>query len=153
MKLTRGFRFQPGFLYLAPVLDVAFLLGLFLVLSTSFLLQPGIAVQSPHSPFLLAPQRNPVVISVTGAPRLAVYFRNQEIELSRLAEELDDLALPATIVIKADRHAPVEWILEITNLALAREIPVVWATDPNLPNLSNDPVLPGAVSLPDATTP
>lgn len=130
MKLTRSFRFQPGFLYLAPVLDVAFLLVLFLVLSTSFLLQPGIAVQSPHSPFLLAPQRNPVVISVTGAPHLAVYFQNQEVDLEELGGKLDNLALPATIVIKTDRHAPVEWILEITNQALRRELPVVWATDP-----------------------
>jgi biopolymer transport protein ExbD len=130
MRLQRHFKFQPGFLYLAPVLDIAFLVTLFVVLSTSFLLQPGIAVQSPVSPFFLAPQRNPAVVSITGAPRPAIFYENQEVTNDGLRARLSGEDAPGTIVIKADRHAPYDLIMSVTTLAIGLDLPVVWATDP-----------------------
>lgn len=132
MKLKRHFQFQPGFLYLGPVLDIAFLVTLFVVLSTSFLLQPGIAVQTPASPFFLAPQRNPAVVSITGAPKAAIFFDNEEVTLEGLAERLARGREPGTIVLKADRHAPYDLLMRVTTLAVEMDIPVVWATDPGV---------------------
>jgi biopolymer transport protein ExbD len=130
MKLRRHFQFQPGFLYLGPVLDLAFLITLFIVLSTSFLLQPGIAVQSPVSPFFLAPQRNPAVVSITGAPRAAIFYGNQEVSPAELQQQLAGDDAPGTIVVKADKHAPYDLIMQVTTMAIELDLPVVWATDP-----------------------
>lgn len=129
MKLERVCRFQPGFLYLPPAFDLALLLGLFILLSTSFLLQPGIAVDVPRSPFILAPQRNPQIISITGAPAPAIYFENEKVSISELEGRFALESGPGTLVIKADRTVPYDLILRVTNLALELGIPVVLATD------------------------
>ncbi len=128
MTLERRYRFNPGFLYLTPVLDVAFVLGLFSLLSTSFLLQPGIAVEVPKSPFVLAPQRNPVVVSIAGSPAEAIYFENQVITLEALGKLWDQGKPSGTIVIKADSSASHATVVAIANLALERGIPAVLAT-------------------------
>lgn len=130
MKLTRTLRFQPGFVFLAPVLDIGFVLGLFVVLSTPFLLQPGISVEVPRSPFLLAPQQRPQVVSITGPPRRAVYFENLRVSMEELRGFLEGSAQPGTIVIKADREASYEMVVEVATVALELGIPVVFATEP-----------------------
>jgi biopolymer transport protein ExbD len=129
MKLRRHFKFQPGFLYLGPVLDTAFLVTLFVVLSTSFLLQPGIAVQTPVSPFFLAPQRNPSVVSITGAPGPAIFYESREVTPLDLRAHLESGNAPGTLVIKADRHAPYDLVMQVTAIAIDLDLPVVWATD------------------------
>ena len=129
MKLVRNTRFEPGFLYLAPVFDVAFILVFIVILSTSFLLQPGIAVAVPQSPFLLAPQKKPKIVSITGAPHQAVFFDNMEVTLEGLQVRLHEEAPPGTLVIKADRTASYNLVVAVTNIALQANIPVVLATD------------------------
>ena len=129
MKLHRNIRIDPGFLYLTPALDMAFILGLFVVLSTSFLLQPGVAVDVPRSPFLLAPQKNPRVLSITGAPKPTLYYENTEISIEEMAEKLDSEQRPGTLIIKAEKSAPYDLVLQVSAIALDLEIPVVLATD------------------------
>ena len=41
------------------------------------MLQPGVAIDVPRSPFLLSPQRNPRMISITAPPLSAVFFENE----------------------------------------------------------------------------
>jgi biopolymer transport protein ExbD len=129
MKLERTMRCHPGFLFLAPVFDVAFLLVCFVALSTSFLLQPGVAVQVPRSPFLLAPQKSPAVLSITGPPRTAYFFGNREVSLEELRTQWEQQPLPGTLVIKADAFVPYEMVLEAAALALEFRVPVVLATE------------------------
>lgn len=130
MKVERLFRFQPGFLFLAPVFDLALVLGFYLLLSSTFLLQPGVAVEVPKSPFLLAPQNHPAVLSITGPPRPALFWKNSEISQALLAQELDALQeRGGTLIIKADRLVPYELIHQVSQLALTRQIPVVLAGD------------------------
>jgi biopolymer transport protein ExbD len=129
MKLERTVRCHPGFLFLTPVLDVAFIVVLFVVLSTSFLLQPGVGVQVPRSPFLLAPQKNPAVLSITGPPKLAYFFGNREVSLTELRAQWEQSPLPGTLVIKADAFVPYEMVMEAANLALEFKVPVVLATE------------------------
>lgn len=129
MKLHR--RPQPQFALapFIPALSVAGLLGFFFLLGGTILLQPGISVQVPSSPFLLAPQRNPQVVAVTAAPVPGIYFDNRRVTL----EELDGLLGKSrgdsrTIIIKADRESPVELVVEVSNLAIKRGFHVVLAT-------------------------
>jgi len=125
MKLVRSPMPRRSFLYLAPFLDVALVLVAFLPLSTSFLLQPGIGVAPPVSPYLLAPVRELEVVSVTPPPRAAIYYREREVAPGELAGQLPE---QKTVVIKADRDAPYRLIVEVVDAALQSNCQVILAT-------------------------
>ena len=129
MKLERSPGPHPALIFVAPALDVILLLIFFLLLSTSFLLQPGIAVSVPDSPFLLAPQREPQVVSVTAAPTSSVYFENGEVSFDSLRKKLAaQRGSKRTIIIKADRQAPFEQMARVMSIALDLGFPTVIAT-------------------------
>jgi biopolymer transport protein ExbD len=116
-------------MFIAPSLDVVLALVFFIVLSTSFLLQPGVAVTVPDSPFLLAPQRDPLVVSLVAAPSEAVYFENEQVSLEELRSRLERRSTRNnTIIVKSDRRAPVEHLARVMNVTLALGYPTVIAT-------------------------
>jgi biopolymer transport protein ExbD len=129
VKLRRSPAPHPLLLYLAPALGLAMVLIFFLLLSSSFLLQPGIAVSMPQSPFLLSPQRDPRIISVTAPPLPAIFFENEEMDVTTLRARLQKIrGRSQTIIIKADRRALYETISLVMNTALEQGFPVVLAT-------------------------
>ncbi|MEI6071787.1 MAG: biopolymer transporter ExbD [Verrucomicrobiae bacterium] len=130
MKLVRSPGLHPALLFVAPALGVVLSLIFFIVLSTSFLLQPGVAVSVPDSPFLLAPQRDPQVVSVTAAPLAAVYFENGPVSFEVLRERLaSGGGRKRTIIIKADRLAPFDLVARVMAVALELGCPTVLATN------------------------
>ncbi|MEI6340004.1 MAG: biopolymer transporter ExbD [Verrucomicrobiota bacterium] len=136
MKLRRSTFPHPALLFLAPALGLFLILLFFLMVGTTFMLQPGISVSVPRSPFLLSPQRNPRIISITSPPLSAVFFENQETDLSALRGKLQRIrGRSQTIIIKADKRALYETISSVMNLALELGFPVVLATseDGNAP--------------------
>ena len=78
MKLSRTKEYQFGWLGVIPMLDVIFLLIFFLLLSSNFILQPGISVSVPLSRFTLGPQINPQIISITGGAGAGDLFSRSE---------------------------------------------------------------------------
>ena len=132
MKLSRTKEYNFGWLVLFPLLDVAFLLVFFLLLSSNFILQPGISVSMPFSRFTLGPQINQQIISITGGAAPAIYFRDQKITLDQLGPALDAAKREGrSIIIKADRLTPYETVVEVANAALEHGITsVALATTP-----------------------
>jgi biopolymer transport protein ExbD len=132
MKLSRTSTISFGWLYVFPLLDVVFLLIFFFLLSSSFVLQPGIAVTVPFSRFTLAPQPNQQIISITGGPNPAIYLRDQKVTLAQLGPALDVMKREGrSIVIKADRLVSYDFVMTVTNAALERGISsVALATTP-----------------------
>ncbi|HEX3818239.1 MAG TPA: biopolymer transporter ExbD [Chthoniobacterales bacterium] len=132
MKLTRTSNFKFGWLYMFPLLDVLFLLIFFLLLSSNFVLQPGISVTVPFSHFMLGPQPNQQIISITGGPSPAIYLRDQKVTLDQLGRGLDVTKREGrSVVIKADRLASYDLVMAVTNAALERGITsVALATTP-----------------------
>lgn len=129
MKLQLSPALHPGLLFIAPSLNVVLLLVFYIILSTSFLIQPGVAVSVPDSPFLLAPQRNPLIISIVAAPLSAVYFENEETTVEELGKKLRARAdRHHTLIIKTDRRAPFEKLAAVMNLSLELGYPTVVAT-------------------------
>jgi biopolymer transport protein ExbD len=129
VKLRRSPIPHPALLFLAPALGLLLILLFFLLPSTAFLLQPGVSVRVPQSPFLLSPQRNPRIISITAPPMSAVFFENEETDLTGLRAALQKIrGRSQTIIIKADRHAIYEKVSSVMNLALELGFPVVLAT-------------------------
>src|SRR5260370_20182575 len=79
MKFRRTKEYNFGWLVVFQLIDVVFLLIFFLLLSSNFVLQPGVAVSAPSSPFLLGAQQNQQIISITGGAVPAIYFRGQKL--------------------------------------------------------------------------
>jgi biopolymer transport protein ExbD len=132
VKLSRTKEYHFGWLVIIPLLDVIFLLVFFLLLSSNFLLQPGIAVSMPFSRFTLGPQLNQQIISITGGAAPAIYFREQKVTLEELGRLLDGARnQSSSIIIRADRFTPYELVVQVANAALEHGITsVALATTP-----------------------
>ena len=104
---------------IVPAVDILFLLIFFVLLSSSFILHPGIAVALPTSRFSLPPQPNQQILSITGGGVPAIYFRDQRVALDQLGPLLDRAKREgASIIIKADRSTSYDTVVQVTNLAL-----------------------------------
>jgi biopolymer transport protein ExbD len=132
MKLSRTSSISFGWLYVFPLLDVVFLLIFFFLLSSSFVLQPGIAVTVPFSRFTLGPQPNQQIISITGGPNPAIYLRDQKVTLAQLGPALDVTKREGrSVVLTADRLVSYDLVMAVTTAALERGISsVALATTP-----------------------
>ncbi|HEV3211267.1 MAG TPA: biopolymer transporter ExbD [Chthoniobacterales bacterium] len=132
MKLTRSVHLNPFLIFIIPLVDLVFLLLLLFLVSSTFLLHPGISVNPPFSKFTLGPQKNPLLVSITAGPYPMIYYRDQQIQLSELARRLEqDRGTERSIVIQADRLAPEGSVVEVMNLCLENGYSVVLATSPN----------------------
>ena len=123
MKLSRTINYNFGWLLLIGLVDLAFLLAFFLLLSSNFILQQGISISMPFSRFSLGPQSNQQIISITGGAVSAIYFQDQRVTMEQLGPLLDTAKRKdQSIIIKADRSASYETVAEVTNAALEHGI-------------------------------
>jgi biopolymer transport protein ExbD len=119
MKLSRTTNYNFGWLLLVGLVDLAFLLAFFLLLSSSFILQQGISISMPFSRFTLGPQSNQQIVSITGGAVPAIYFQDQRVTMEQLGALLDAAKRKdQSIIIKADRSVSYETVAEVTNAAL-----------------------------------
>ena len=123
MKLSRTTNYNFGWLLLIGLIDLAFLLAFFLLLSSNFILQQGVSISMPFSRFSLGPQSNQQIISITGGAVPAIYFQDQRVTMEQLGPLLDSAKRKdQSIIIKADRSASYETVAEVTNAALEHGI-------------------------------
>ncbi len=120
MKLSRTKEYNFGWLALLALVDVAFLLVFFLLLSSNLILQPGISVSMPFSRFTLGPQTNQQIISITGGATPAIYFRDQKVTIEQLGPLLDVakregqsiislVSLPSLFFLVGSRRGAEKW--------------------------------------------
>ena len=123
MRLRRTTAYNFGWLLLIGLVDLAFLLAFFLLLSSNFILQQGISISMPFSRFTLGPKSNQQIISITGGAVPAIYFQDQRVTVEQLGQLLDSAKRKdQSIIIKADRSASYETVAEVTNAALEHGI-------------------------------
>jgi biopolymer transport protein ExbD len=123
VKLSRTTNYNFSWLLLIGLVDLAFLLAFFLLLSSNFILQQGISISMPFSRFSLGPQSNQQIISITGGAVPAIYFQDQRVAMEQLGPLLDAAKRKdQSIIIKADRSASYETVAEVTNAALEHGI-------------------------------
>ena len=143
LVLTR--RLQPlrGLIDLTPVVNVVLLLLCFFLLSSSFVLQPGIKVDPPRSAIGVGTPASRLIVAVTLAPQTVdangapvprapiLYFNDQVVTLDGLRTSLDQLPIShvtPSLVVKADKDVPLELITKVIDVA--HRFPVVIATQP-----------------------
>ena len=123
MKLSRTMSFNFGWVLLVALVDVAFLLVFFLLLSSNFILQQGISISMPFSRFTLGPQNSQQIISISGGAVPAIYFQDQKVTVEQLGPLLDAAKRKdQSIIIKADRSTSYEMVAEVANAALEHGI-------------------------------
>jgi biopolymer transport protein ExbD len=131
VKLTRSVQFHPALFHVLPIINVLFLVLALFALSSRFVLQPGISVALPLSSFTLGPQQNPEIVSITAAPVPTIYFRDHQVSVEELAEQLTSGSIKQrSLILKADRNTPYDLVMRITNLGLRQGFSVVLATAP-----------------------
>jgi len=131
VKLTRTVQFHPALFHVLPIINVLFLVLALFALSSRFVLQPGISVALPLSPYTLGPQQHPEIVSVTSAPIPTIYFRDHQVTIEELEQQLPAGAnKQRSLILKADRNAPYDLVMRITNLGLRQGFSVVLATAP-----------------------
>jgi len=121
-----------SFIDMAPMADIVFLLLIFFMLSSSFVVQPGIKIKLPKAVSSEIDLTKIIVIDVTKEGRIFLNGKNYTLrnlpgvlseELSRVKEK--------KVIIKADqntRHGFVVKIMDIAKLAGAEKL--VIATEP-----------------------
>lgn len=133
MKLRRTTRPNVWLMNLIPVVDVVFLLLVFFLLGTTFVLQPGIQIKLPFSPFLLGPLANPKIVSITDPPHPRIFFDNRQIDPEHTASLLDALGEPATVLIKADLNTTYDLVTKVASTCIGAGHTVVLATSSERP--------------------
>lgn len=124
----------------APMVDIVFLLLIFLVLSTPFVLQPGFGmVELPTADRYPNTTLQELVVTVSRDNLL--YFNSQPTTLEKLAVQLRGAARDGhnpSLVIKVDRQVSYETIVKMFDLAFDAGIGTV-----NLAVRPAVPVVPG----------
>src|SRR5438067_8118548 len=79
VRLSRTTNYNFGWLLLLGLVDLAFLLVIFLLLTPNFILQQSISISMPFSRFSLVPQSHQQIISISGGVVPAIYFQDQRV--------------------------------------------------------------------------
>lgn len=128
MKLRRTFNFSPALFGFLPLLNVLFLVLVFWVTGSKFILQPGVQVTLPATSFALGPQRNAEIVTVTSGLAPAIYHRERKVTFNELAAQFALNREPdRTVIVKADKDAPSGVLHDIMHEAQRRGFSVIWA--------------------------
>ncbi|MEK0448960.1 MAG: hypothetical protein RL088_1228 [Verrucomicrobiota bacterium] len=128
MKLRRTFHFSPALFGFLPLLNVLFLVLVFWVAGSKFVLQPGVQVSLPATSFALGPQRDAEIVTVTAGITPAIYHRDRKVSFVELAGRFAQNQAPnRTVIVKADKDAPSGIVHDIMNEAQKRGFTVIWA--------------------------
>jgi biopolymer transport protein ExbD len=119
MKFPRQARIFRGQLDAAPFVGVLFLVAIFLLLNSSLVSMPGVAIQLPEAADWPGVNSPTVVVAVDGKGRL--YFKSQVIKQDALKQELRRAVRrspgPLTLVLVADKSVPHETTVRLCELA------------------------------------
>ncbi len=147
MPLVLPRRLQPlrGLVDLVPAITVILLLLSFFLLSSSFVLQPGIKVDPPRSVASVGTPASRLIVVVTMPPQQLdatgkplprdpiLYFNDQVIRLDELRSALDKIPssrIPPSLVLKMDKDVPVSVFTNIIDIAHTTRFPIILATKP-----------------------
>lgn len=110
-ELVKG----KGQIDMAPLIDMVFQLLIFFMLTSSFIVQPGIKVNLPKAVTSEVLHENSLIILVTGSD--LVYLNERAITTKELGDRLRIAAKEKKpLLIKADRHASMGKIVEVWDM-------------------------------------
>jgi biopolymer transport protein ExbD len=144
MRFKRNLQIVEGCIGAVPLVNVALLAGLFFMLSSSYVFQPGINVEMLNLPVSTrvagAPDHNAVMVTVSRDD--LIFFNDERVDLAKLKAGLEETArrFPGVrVVVKSDQRVSYERLMHILDLAKTAGVHhVLLATRP----LLNQPATP-----------
>jgi biopolymer transport protein ExbD len=133
VKVRRSVHLLRGPLDMTALIDVVLLLLIFFILSSSFVLQPGIKVNPPRGISQSGISNTRSILSITAQNPPMLFLNDQVIALDRLEGEFRRMARAnsnASIVVRADAEVPHGLVTEVMGRALEAGVAVVIATKP-----------------------
>lgn len=118
MRFKRKCQIEKGKLDVTPLVDVVFLLLIFFMLSSSFIMQPGIKVDLPNAVKSEPNQLENIIVTLTQENQ--VYFNNERIALKGLKRRIRRTMRKSplgTLIIKADTNSRHGSVVEVMNIA------------------------------------
>jgi biopolymer transport protein ExbD len=121
MKFPRNARIFRGQLDASPFVGVLFLVAIFLLLNSSLVFVPGVAIKLPEAADLPGVIGRTVTVAVDTNRHF--YFRSQIIKEGELQIELRKAALetrePLTLMLYVDKTVPWDTMVQLAKLARA----------------------------------
>ncbi len=128
MKIKRKFLKKSILVDTTPMTDIVFLLLIFFMLSSSFLIEPGIKLKLPKTQTAEIQAEKKLTVSINRNSK--IFLNDREIKLEELEDELRvQLALEKErlLIIRADKevsHGLVVDIMDIAKLAGADKLAI-----------------------------
>ncbi|MFH0796952.1 MAG: biopolymer transporter ExbD [Candidatus Omnitrophota bacterium] len=131
VKFKRHHRMTTGQLDMAPLIDVVLLLLVYFLLTSSFIMQPGLKIKLPEAKTTEQGVPSPVLVSVTKGNQ--VFYKDRQVGLGELEVLLSAEGRKGRFVIlvkgdEAASHGVVVKVLDIARLAGADRL--IIATSP-----------------------
>ena len=112
MRLTRRWGEQVP-VDIAPMIDIVFQQLIYFMLTSSFVLSPGIQVRLPKASTAKSLSASNLVVTLTKDH--VIYWNEEVISLKELRKKLEAGGVKA-VLIRADRHAYVDKLIELWDL-------------------------------------
>ena len=113
MRLVKRWS-EPVPVDIAPMIDVVFQQLIYFMLTSSFVLHPGIRVTLPKATTSQRIAASNLVISLTKDH--VIYWGEEVVTLKELRQRLKQVGGTKPILIRADRHAYVDKLIELWDL-------------------------------------
>ena len=114
-RLKRRTQVEKGQLDIAPLIDVVFLLLIFFMLTSNFVIQPGIQVHLPRAITSEVMSGENFVVTLTGQDLL--FLNEKPITINELVTRLKEAAsVNKSLLLKADTSASLGRVVEIWDL-------------------------------------
>lgn len=113
MRLTRRWT-EPVPVDIAPMIDVVFQQLIYFLLTSSFVVAPGIRVTLPKAVTAKTLSASSLVITLTKDH--VIYWDDEVVTFKELKKKLQQAGGMKPVLIRADRHAYVEKLIELWDL-------------------------------------
>ena len=145
MRFKTNVRIFRGRMYLAPLVDVMFILVIFFLIRTSYDFQTGYKVDLPvsNAPIVVGDKLVVVIatkgegVDVTKPENIIYFFNNEAVSVEDLSIRLNDrinkrsITLPEdggsrypTISLKVDKNVPHQYVQKVFQIAYERRVQV-----------------------------
>ena len=123
-RLKRRTEIKKGQLDIAPLIDVVFLLLIFFMLTSNFVVQPGIKVSLPKAVSSEVIRRENLVVTLTGQDLM--FLNDQPVTVQDLEPQIRQAAQDnKTVLLKADAGASLGRVVEIWDLCRQAGVPQI----------------------------
>lgn len=113
MRLARRWS-EPVPVDIAPMIDVVFQQLIYFMLTSSFILHPGIRISLPKAVTSQQMATSNLVITLTKDH--VIYWEEEAVTLKELRKKLEKAGGNKPVLIRADRHAYVAKLIELWDL-------------------------------------